>query len=66
MTRAFLKSNVEKSLNDNTIVLFDSLNYIKGILNSKNIFNCIRLQIRIVLFSPIMQNYSLHSFIFHH
>ena len=30
MTRAFLKSNVEKALNDNTIVIFDSLNYIKG------------------------------------
>ena len=31
MTRAFLKSNVEKHLNDKTIVIFDSLNYIKGI-----------------------------------
>lgn len=30
MTRAFLKSNVEKVLNDKTIVIFDSLNYIKG------------------------------------
>ncbi len=30
MTRAFLKSNVEKALNDKTIVIFDSLNYIKG------------------------------------
>lgn len=30
MTRAFLKSNVEKNLNPTTIVIFDSLNYIKG------------------------------------
>lgn len=30
MTRGFLKSNVEKSLNDKTIVILDSLNYIKG------------------------------------
>lgn len=31
MTRALLKSNVEKNLNDKTIVILDSLNYIKGI-----------------------------------
>lgn len=30
MTRGFLKSNVEKHLNQNDIVILDSLNYIKG------------------------------------
>jgi len=30
MTRAFLKSNVEKNVNKNTVVILDSLNYIKG------------------------------------
>lgn len=30
MTRAFLKSNVEKNLNSSTVVIFDSMNYIKG------------------------------------
>lgn len=28
--RGFLRSNVEKSLNDQTVVILDSLNYIKG------------------------------------
>ena len=31
MTRAFLKSNVEKNVNKSTVVILDSLNYIKGI-----------------------------------
>ena len=30
MTRAFLKSNVEKNVNKDTVVILDSLNYIKG------------------------------------
>ena len=32
MTRAYLKSNVEKNLNSNTVTILDSLNYIKGII----------------------------------
>jgi len=31
MTRAFLKSNVEKVLGEDVVVILDSLNYIKGI-----------------------------------
>ena len=30
MARAFLKSNVEKHLDENTVVILDSMNYIKG------------------------------------
>ncbi|KRX02812.1 P-loop containing nucleoside triphosphate hydrolase [Pseudocohnilembus persalinus] len=30
ITRAFLKSNVEKLLDQDTVIIFDSLNYIKG------------------------------------
>jgi protein KTI12 len=30
MTRGFLKSNVEKELSKEKVIIFDSLNYIKG------------------------------------